>query len=99
MKTRPGLLLALPFAASLSAAAHAQLLPRRHTYHIAPGTPATVGQSGAVEGVVPHQPVPAPRGSMATFGGLLGTGAPQTAPGGTATPASPGAAATPAAPR
>ena len=95
MATRPGLMLALPLAAGLSAAAHAQEVQRRHTYHIAPGTPATGGQGGAVEGVVPHQAVPAPRGSMATFGGLLGTGAPRAAANGTGAPDAATAPATP----
>ena len=83
MKPHPGLMLALALAASLAPVlACAQGTPRRRTFYIAPGNPATVGQGGAVEGVVPHQAVPAPRGSMATFGGLLGTGAPRpsTAP-------------------
>ncbi len=84
MKTRLALLLALGFAAGLTAAgAHAaDAPPRRRTLNIAPGTPATVGQGGAVAGVVPHQAVPAPRGAMSTFGGLLGTRAPRSATGG-----------------
>ena len=66
--------------------------PRRpRGYYIAPGTPATVGQGGAVIGVVPHHSVPAPQGAMSTFGGLLGTRGPQA-------PAATGSAA-PAAPR
>jgi len=83
MTTRSGLTLALALAASLApVGAGAQEAPRRHTFYIAPGNPKTVGQGGAVIGVVPHQTVPAPQGSMATFGGLLGTGAPRaiTAP-------------------
>ncbi len=83
MTTRSGLTLALALAASLApVGAGAQEAPRRHTFYIAPGNPKTVGQGGAVVGVVPHQTVPAPQGSMATFGGLLGTGAPRavTAP-------------------
>ena len=35
---------------------------------IAPGNPATVGQGGALRGVVPGQSVPAPSGAMETFG-------------------------------
>jgi len=78
MTTRSGLTLALALAASLPpVGAGAQEAPRRHTFYIAPGNPKTVGQGGAVVGVVPHQTVPAPQGSMATFGGLLGTGAPR----------------------
>lgn len=38
------------------------------TDYIAPGTPATVGQGGAVLGKEPDQPVPAPRGVLQTFG-------------------------------
>lgn len=78
MTTRSGLTLALIFAASLApVGAGAQQTPRRGTFYIAPGNPNTVGQGGAVVGVVPHQIVPAPQGSMATFGGLLGTGVPR----------------------
>ncbi len=78
MTTRSGLTLALALAASLAPfGAGAQDAPRRRTFYIAPGNPNTVGQGGAVIGVVPHQTVPAPQGSMATFGGLLGTGAPR----------------------
>ena len=83
MKTRSGLTLALALAAGLApVSAAAQEVPRRRTFYIAPGNPNTVGQGGAVVGVVPHQTIPAPQGSMATFGGLLGTGAPRavTAP-------------------
>ena len=83
MTTRSGLMLALALAAVLAPlGAGAQEAPRRRTFYIAPGNPKTVGQGGAVVGVVPHQTVPAPQGSMATFGGLLGTGAPRavTAP-------------------
>ena len=80
MTTRSGLTLALALAASLAPfGAGAQEVPRRNTFYIAPGNPKTVGQGGAVVGVVPHQTVPAPQGSMATFGGLLGTGAPRAA--------------------
>lgn len=50
---------------------------RPRTLNIAPGNPATVGQAGAVTGVVPGRAVPAPTGAMSTFGGLLGTGKPQ----------------------
>ncbi len=46
------------------------------TYYIAPGTPSTIGRSGSLTGVVPGQAVPAPRGSMATFGGKFGTEGP-----------------------
>ena len=92
------LALALSSGAALAADAPApspapQARPGR-TFYIAPGNPKTVGQGGAVVGVVPHQATPAPRGSMATFGGLLGTGAP-----GAATPAVPPVAGAPAAPR
>ncbi len=83
MIIRSGLALALALAVSLvPAGAGAQETPRRRTFYIAPGNPKTVGQGGSVVGVVPHQTVPAPQGSMATFGGLLGTGAPRaiTAP-------------------
>lgn len=79
MQTRSGLMLTLAAAAGLAIPAHAQEVPRRSTYYIAPGTPKTVGQGGAVAGVVPHKAVPAPHGAMATFGGLLGTGAPRAA--------------------
>lgn len=64
-----GAVLAEPPAASTTPA------PRRpRTLYIAPGNPATVGQGGAVTGVVPGRAVPAPTGAMSTFGGLLGTG-------------------------
>ena len=93
--------LTLPFllgAAIPTLAADEQ--PRRpRGYFIAPGTPATVGQGGAVIGVVPHHPVPAPQGAMSTFGGLLGTGAPQapaTSPAATPPAATPPATASPA---
>ena len=80
MTTSSGLTLALALAASLAPlGANAQEVPRRRTFYIAPGNPKTVGQGGAVVGVVPHQAVPAPQGSMATFSGLLGTGAPRAA--------------------
>lgn len=83
MNTRPALTLALALIAGLTATAAlaADAPPRRRTLNIAPGTPATVGQGGAVEGVVPHQAVPASRGAMSTFGGLFGTGAPRAATG------------------
>jgi hypothetical protein len=83
MNTRPALMLALALVAGLTATAAlaADTPPRRRTMNIAPGTPATVGQGGAVEGVVPHQAVPASRGAMSTFGGLFGTGAPRAATG------------------
>ncbi len=78
MTTRSGLTLALVLAASLApVGASAQEVPRRRTFYIAPGNPNTVGQGGAVVGAVPHQTIPAPQGSMATFGGLFGTGAPR----------------------
>lgn len=35
---------------------------------IAPGNPGTVGQGGALRGVVPGEAVPAPKGAMETFG-------------------------------
>jgi len=38
------------------------------TDFIAPGTPSTVGQGGAVLGSEPDHPVPAPRGVIETFG-------------------------------
>ncbi len=38
------------------------------TDYIAPGTPSTIGRSGSVLGSAPGAPVPAPRGSMSTFG-------------------------------
>ena len=86
------MILRLAFSVFLGAAAPALAAdeqPRRpRSYYIAPGTPATVGQGGAVIGVVPHHPVPAPQGAMSTFGGLLGTGAPQ-APSVPATPPAP----------
>lgn len=83
MNTRPALALALALVAGLTATAAlaADAPPRRRTLNIAPGTPATVGQGGAVEGVVPHHAVPASRGAMSTFGGLFGTGAPRAASG------------------
>jgi len=46
--------------------------------YIAPGNPSTVGRGGSVTGVVPGQAVPAPHGSMSTFGGAFGTGAPRS---------------------
>lgn len=87
MIVRLALMLALSSGAALAADAPSpNPTPRRRTFYIAPGNPKTVGQGGAVIGVVPHQATPAPRGSMATFGGLLGTGAP-TAPSAAAPPA------------
>ena len=47
------------------------------TVYIAPGNPSTVGRGGSVTGVVPGQAVPAPRGSMSTFGGAFGTEGPR----------------------
>jgi len=41
------------------------------TIYIAPGNPATVGRSGSVTGVVPGRAVPAPHGTMSTFGGAF----------------------------
>ena len=38
------------------------------TDFIAPGTPSSVGQNGAVLGPVPDHPVPAPRGALQTLG-------------------------------
>lgn len=38
------------------------------TDFIAPGSPATVGQGGAILGPVPDHPVAAPRGALSTFG-------------------------------
>ena len=38
------------------------------TDFIAPGTPSTIGRSGSVVGSTPGQAIPAPRGSMSTFG-------------------------------
>ena len=78
-------LIATVFASGLMATAllagsawAADAPPRRvRGYSIAPGTPATVGQGGAVIGPGSNRAVPAPRGSMATFGGLFGTGAPR----------------------
>ena len=49
------------------------------TYYIAPGTPATVGRNGSVVGTAPGETVPAPHGSMSTFGGHFGTGSPRSA--------------------
>ncbi len=48
------------------------------TFYIAPGTPSTIGRSGSVTGAVPGQVVPAPRGSMSTFGGAFGTEGPRS---------------------
>jgi hypothetical protein len=64
-------------AALLCGTAWAQTPPAHPgTYYIAPGTPSTVGRSGSLNGVVPGEAVPAPRGSMATFGGKFGTEGP-----------------------
>ena len=64
-------------AALLCGAAWAQTPPAPSgTYYIAPGTPSTVGRNGSVTGVVPGEAVPAPHGSMSTFGGKFGTGSP-----------------------
>ena len=64
-------------AALLCGTAWAQSPPAHNgTYYIAPGTPSTVGRNGSVTGVVPGEAVPAPHGSMSTFGGRFGTGSP-----------------------
>ena len=65
-------------AALLCGAAWAQTPPANPngTYYIAPGTPSTVGRNGSVTGVVPGEAVPAPHGSMSTFGGEFGTKSP-----------------------
>jgi len=63
--------------AQTPAASNAPAPRRPRTLNIAPGNPATVGQAGAVTGVVPGRAGPAPQGAMSTFGGLLGTGKPQ----------------------
>ncbi len=64
-------------AALLCGTAWAQTPPAHPgTYYIAPGTPSTVGRSGSLNGVVPGEAVPAPRGSMSTFGGKFGTEGP-----------------------
>ena len=65
-------------AALLCGTAWAQTPPASSngTYYIAPGTPSTVGRNGSVTGVVPGEAVPAPHGSMSTFGGKFGTGSP-----------------------
>lgn len=62
-------------AALLCGAAWAQTPPANPggTHYIAPGTPSTVGRNGSVTGVVPGEAVPAPHGSMSTFGGQFGT--------------------------
>ncbi len=67
-------------AALLCSTAWAQTPPANPhgTYYIAPGTPSTVGRSGALNGVVPGEAVPAPRGSMSTFGGRFGTEGPRS---------------------
>ncbi len=41
---------------------------RAATDFIAPGSPQTVGQNGAILGSDPSHPVPAPRGAMQTLG-------------------------------
>lgn len=64
-------------AALLCGTAGAQTPPAHPgTYYIAPGTPSTIGRSGSLNGVVPGEAVPAPRGSMSTFGGKFGTEGP-----------------------
>lgn len=64
-------------AALLCGTAWAQNPPAHPgTYYIAPGTPSTIGRSGALNGVVPGEAVPAPRGTMSTFGGKFGTEGP-----------------------
>lgn len=64
-------------AALLCGTAGAQTPPAHPgTYYIAPGTPSTIGRSGALNGVVPGEAVPAPRGTMSTFGGKFGTEGP-----------------------
>ncbi len=65
-------------AALLCGTAWAQTPPANPsgTYYIAPGTPSTIGRNGSVTGVVPGEAVPAPHGSMSTFGGRFGTGSP-----------------------
>ena len=65
-------------AALLCGTAWAQTSPAKPggTYYIAPGTPSTVGRNGSVTGVVPGEAVPAPHGSMSTFGGQFGTQSP-----------------------
>ena len=54
-------MLALTVSASMAPAVAA-------TDYIAPGSPATVGQGGAILGSVPDHPVAAQRGTMSTFG-------------------------------
>jgi len=69
----------LGFAAALvGGAALAQAPNSNGTVYIAPGNPATIGRSGSVVGAVPGQAIPAPRGSMSTFGGMLGTQGPRS---------------------
>ena len=65
-------------AALLCGTAWAQTPPAKPsgTYYIAPGTPSTIGRNGSVTGVVPGEAVPAPHGSMSTFGGQFGTPGP-----------------------
>lgn len=66
-------------AALLCGTAWAQTPPARSgTHYIAPGTPSTVGRNGSVDGVVPGETVPAPHGSMSTFGGKFGTDGPSS---------------------
>ena len=67
-------------AALLCGTAWAQTPPAKSngTYYIAPGTPSTIGRSGSLNGVVPGEAVPAPRGSMSTFGGRFGTEGPRS---------------------
>ena len=61
-----------------SAQAPAPAPSSKGTIYIAPGNPSTVGPGGSVTGVVPGQAVPAPHGSMSTFGGAFGTGGPRS---------------------
>jgi len=67
-------------AALLCGTAWAQTPPANPsgTYYIAPGTPSTIGRNGSVTGVVPGEAVPAPHGSMSTFGGHFGTEGPRS---------------------
>lgn len=54
--------------AGLAFATPADSREPKKALNIAPGTPATVGQNGAVVGEVPGKVVPAPNGAMSTFG-------------------------------
>lgn len=72
-------------AALLCGTAWAQTPPAHPgTYYIAPGTPSTIGRGGALNGVVPGEAVPAPRGTMSTFGGKFGTEGPTSERSGSA---------------